>query len=188
MLRYIYMNKYKVGTNQYKKRYKTPLTGKIDRVFLLGVFIYAFLLLLNQTRAYATNIATDHWLDSITYVKAPEVSFMVQPAPKLGLIPEKELKPTKANIVAYIMEVFGKYGTDVAVQAIECFYSESGLRTEAYNFNNNGTEDRGVAQINSIHGMNPEDAHDFIKNIDMAEKVYVRAGQTFNPWYGARCN
>lgn len=182
------MNKYKVGSNQYKAKYKTPLVGKLDKILLLGAFTYFTLLGFKATSVYATNMAIDDWLASITYVKSPVVTFHAELAPTLGLVPPKALEPTKANIVAYIMEVFGKYGTDTGVQAINCFYSESGLRTEAYNFNNNGSEDRGVAQINSVHGYNPQDLHDFQKNIDAAEKVFLRAGKTFNPWYGKLCN
>ena len=182
------MNKYKVGSNQYKLKRKSPIISQLDKIVFLGVVIYISLLTLKAVITYSTNLAYDHWLASHTYVSAPVVVFAAEISPTLGLIPEKELQPTKPNIVAYIMQVFGKYGTDVGVQAINCFYSESGLRTEAYNYNTNGTDDRGIAQINSIHGYNPQDLHDYTKNIDAAEKVFLRAGKSFRPWYGTSCN
>lgn len=193
------MNKYKVGSNQYQKKIKSPIIGKLDKLIVAGIIIYASLLIIKSVTTYATNLAYDHWLASHTYISTPVVVFAAEISPTLGLIPEKKLEATKANIVAYIMEVFGKYGTHVGVQAIQCFYSESGLRTDAYNHNpekkdENGnvirkaSEDRGVAQINSVHKYNPQDMHDYRKNIDAAEKVFLRAGKTFNPWYGVLCN
>lgn len=182
------MTIYRIGSNQYQKKVKNPLFGKADKLFALGITIYALALGLKATQVYATNMAIDDWLASHTYLSAPVVTFNAEISPTLGLVSEKELKPTKPNIVAYIMEVFGKYGTDVGVQAINCFYSESGLRTEAYNYNTNGTDDRGIAQVNSIHGYDPKDLHDLRKNIDAAEQIYLRAGKSFRPWYGVSCN
>ena len=183
------MNKYKVGSNQYKKIKKTNRAIKLS---VTAIIIYTALLLLKTTTTYATGAAIDNWLASHEYLLSPPVALQAEILPIAGLIPEKQEKPTKANIVSYIMEVFGKYGTDVGVKAINCFYSESGLRTEAYNYNNNGTEDRGVAQINSIHKMKPEDAHDYKKNIDKAEKIFLSRGKKFavkngGAWYGKLC-
>lgn len=102
--------------------------------------------------------------------------------------PTQAPEPTTENIVAYIAKVFAPEGTAVVVKAIDCFYSESKLKTDAYNYNAwNKTEDRGVAQINSIHGMKPEDAHDFQKSIDMAYQIYINRGKNFSAWYGKGC-
>lgn len=177
-----------VGSNQYQSIYKSRVFGHFDKLLAVLLFAYLMFLAVNFTKGYATGMATDHWLGSFTYGTQPPVSVQSRIAPTVGLIDEYDLEASKENIVWYIMKVFGKYGTDVAVKAISCFYSESGLRTEAYNFNSNGTEDRGVAQINSIHGLKPEDAHQYRKNIDMAERVFVRAGNSFRPWYGRLCN
>jgi|GEM_PF-3568780 hypothetical protein len=176
-----------IGSNQHQTIYKRTKFSHFGKVLGLLLFLYIMFLAINFTRSYATGLATDHWLNSFEYGTQPSVNFQVELASTSGLLNEEEMEATKENIVWYIMKIFGKHGTDVAVKAISCFYSESGLRTDAYNFNRNGTEDRGVAQINSIHGLTPNDAHNYRKNIDMAEKVYLRAGKSFNPWYGKMC-
>lgn len=177
-----------VGSNQYKSVYKSRVFGHFDKFLAVLLFAYLMFLGVNFTKTYATGMATDHWLGSLEYGEQPAVYFQAQLAPTKGILNEEQMEATKENIAWYIMKVFGKYGTDVAVHAINCFYSESGLRTDAYNYNTNGTEDRGVAQINSIHGLRPEDAHNYRKNIDTAERVYLRAGKSFRPWYGKLCN
>lgn len=91
------------------------------------------------------------------------------------------------QIVAYITKVFAPEGKHVVVQAINCFYSESGLRSNAVGINRNGTNDVGVAQINSIHGMSTEDRMDYKKNIDKAYKIYKSRGNNFDAWYAKGC-
>lgn len=90
------------------------------------------------------------------------------------------------QIVAYITKKFAPEGKHVVVQAINCFYSESGLRSNAVGVNKNGTNDVGVAQINSIHGMSTEDRMDYKKNIDKAYKIYKSRGN-WSAWYGKGC-
>jgi hypothetical protein len=92
------------------------------------------------------------------------------------------------QITTYIVRKFLPHGRQTAVTALACFISESKLKTDAYNFNSNGTEDRGIAQINSIWGMKPEDAHDWKKNIDKAYEIFLRSNKTFNPWFGKGCH
>lgn len=169
-----------------------PARKPIDwsmRIAMVSVAIYTSAIIVGATVKPPTLRAENPSIFSEVEFATPSALLVETKVSLAGVIPEEKLSPTKENIVAYITKVFGRYGTDVAVQAINCFYSESGLRTEAVNDkNSNGTVDRGVAQINSIHGLSKEDAHDFIKNIDMAEKVYLRAGKSFRPWYGRLCN
>lgn len=173
---------YKVGSNQYRK---IPKSHALEIILGTAALIYFVSLPWSKpVNAIDENTKT---LQQYQFGVNPAVTINTE-VKIAGTSGELELEPTKENIVAYIMKVFGKYGTGVAVKAIDCFYSESGLRTDAYNFNKNGTEDRGVAQINSIHGLKPEEAHNFMKNIDMAEKVFLRAGKSFRPWYGKLCN
>lgn len=90
-----------------------------------------------------------------------------------------------------VEDLIRKHFGDVADQAIDCFKSESGLRANAVNTKNrNGTVDRGVAQINSIHcGKVQGDCAtallDAETNIKIAKQLYDRSG--FNPWYGVSC-
>lgn len=90
------------------------------------------------------------------------------------------------QIVAYITKKFAPEGKHVVVKAIQCFYSESGLRSNAVGVNKNGSNDVGVAQINSIHGMSTEDRMDYKKNIDKAYKIYKSRG-SFEAWYAPAC-
>lgn len=95
--------------------------------------------------------------------------------------------PKRSEIIAYIAKTFEPEGAQVMVKAVECFYSESGLRYNAVNTNTNGTHDGGVAQINDVHKMTLEDRMDYQKNIDKAYEIYKRRGN-FSAWYGKLCN
>lgn len=90
-----------------------------------------------------------------------------------------------------VVEIIKKHFGKDAEKAIDCFRSESGLRAEAINTaNRNGTVDRGVAQINSVHcGKIQGDCAtallDAETNIKVAKQIFDRSG--FNPWYGKSC-
>ena len=85
--------------------------------------------------------------------------------------------PTDSEVIQEVVRVFKDESRHVIVQAINIFYCESGLRWNAQNWsNNNGSNDGGVAQINSIHGMSMEDRLDYKKNIAKAYEIYLRRG------------
>lgn len=90
-----------------------------------------------------------------------------------------------AQLTAYIVKKWESHGRSEAVHALSCFISESGLRTDAVGVNNNGSNDVGIAQINSIHGMSTEDRKDWKKNIDKAYSIYKSRG--WSAWYGKGC-
>lgn len=123
------------------------------------------------------------------YVHAHPV---IRPIPEVYAVeptPEKKPDPTPENIIAYIAEVFKPEGTAVVVKAINCFYSESGLRTDAYNWNpSSNSEDIGVAQVNLKYhpDVSKESMYDFQKNIDKAYRIY-KSRKGFGAWYGKGC-
>lgn len=123
-----------------------------------------------------------------SYDTVPFMAEAKEPTPTPTATPMPEPTPTELEeIVAYITRVFEKEGKHMVVWAINCFYSESGLRTEAVNKgNSNGTIDYGVAQVNSIHNYSPELLHTIKGNIDAAYEIYQRQGT--KAWYGSRCN
>lgn len=94
------------------------------------------------------------------------------------------------EIVAYITKVFEPEGKDVAVRAINCFYSESGLRSNAVGQNTDGpkSKDYGVAQLNDYwHSLTSAEKTEYKANIDRAYKIYKGRGN-FSAWYGKLCN
>ena len=155
------------GSNQFSTRWGLKDDTFASVVFLLGLIVLVVIL-------FGTKPTIISPLADAPYVYASEPTPTPTPA------------PTLENIVAYIAKVFEPEGKQVVVKAIQCFYAESGLRPEAYNYNSNGTEDFGIAQINSIWGMKVDDAHDFRKNIDKAYEIYKRS-HSFRPWYAKEC-
>lgn len=67
---------------------------------------------------------------------------------------------------------------DRLAKIIKC---ESGWNPDAHHVNTNGSVDRGLFQINSIHKtISNQDSYDFKKNIDFGIKLFKRQGYT--PW------
>lgn len=172
------------GSNQHVAKKGIRLHEETQRsmwqVMAIGIFL---ILLAEKTQPQTVSPCPDGGC-AVSKVFAQETEARIELKNRIA----QENKPTKTNIIAYIAKVFEPEGTAVQVRAIRCFYSESGLRTEAYNYNTNGTEDRGVAQINSIHGMKTSDAHNFKMNINKAYQIYKGRGSNFSAWYGKDCN
>ena len=75
-------------------------------------------------------------------------------------------------------------------KSVAVMSAESNRYVEAYNTNVNGSTDRGLFQINSIHDsqISPEEAFKAIPNAQFAFKL-SKGGKDFSPWYaygGAR--
>jgi hypothetical protein len=95
--------------------------------------------------------------------------------------------PTDEEVLSYIVEVFSPEGRAVVVKAMNCFYSESGLRWNAVSpVNKNGTRDGGIAQINDVHKLTMEERLDYKINIQKAYDIYKSRGD-FGAWYGVGC-
>jgi hypothetical protein len=67
--------------------------------------------------------------------------------------------------------------------AVAVMTAESGRYVEAYHDNTNGSQDRGLFQINSIHdgSISPADAFKAIPNAEYAFKL-SKGGTDFTPW------
>ena len=85
----------------------------------------------------------------------------------------------KQLIMDYIVELFGDDANLAITMLTKC--ENNKLDPEAYNYNNNGTEDSGVFQINSIHATR-EEMIVWRANIEMAHKIYKAGGNKFTAW------
>lgn len=99
------------------------------------------------------------------------------------------------QIVSYIARKFEPEGKQVVVRAINCFYSESGLRRDAVgqNSDTHRSKDHGVAQLNDYwHKLTLAQKTDIYANIDKAYEIYKgrsrNGGNGFSAWYGRLCN
>lgn len=118
---------------------------------------------------------------------------IVSPCSESGCLVERvmayEEKSELEQITDYIIKKFQPYGRTVAVQALACFISESGLRPDAVNVNSDAVKstDVGIAQINLYwHRESAENMTDWKKNIDKAEQIYKQR-KNFSSWYGKAC-
>jgi len=137
------------------------------------------------------------WMLTIVFVgyMATHQSEIISPLPNTGFYLRTTVYADESDHPAYsetwedvskeIIEVFSIEGKQATEWALRCFYSESGWREEAYNFNSNETDDRGIAQINSVHGYSG-DLHDYKYNIRKALEIYQRDGSV--AWYGSQCD
>ena len=75
----------------------------------------------------------------------------------------------------------------MAYKIMKC---ESNGRPNAVNYNANGTRDSGLFQINSVHAYlvngDLDSLFDPKVNIQVAKKVYERAGNSWEPWVCAK--
>lgn len=175
------------GSNQYVKRmkYRTfRLRGLLASVCILGVL------------SYVGNNA--FWNSSTKPYTIVDRQIADVKLPNLYKVDAAELSPTPTetpseleSIVAYIARVFEPEGKAVVVRAINCFYSESGLRSKAVGHNTDEVQstDYGVAQLNDYwQKLTPEEKTDIKANIDKAYRIYKDRGDNFSAWYGELCN
>lgn len=177
------------GTNQYKVKSRFKFGAMC--VILLGLSAMTYgitsftLYTFGAEQAFATElIKPKEIINPVLDLNVVTESPTATPTPKPG--------PTELeNIVAYIAHVFEPEGKAVVVRAINCFYSESGLRSNAHGVNSDKekSSDWGVAQLNDYwHKLTPAEKTDVKANIDRAYKIYKSNGDSFHPWYGKACN
>ena len=84
--------------------------------------------------------------------------------------------------VAAFMQQAG-FPTSAIPQGLGVATAESGLRTDAVSPpNSNGTVDRGLWQINSVHGKDPARLMDPAYNTQVAFELWRSAGNSWRPW------
>lgn len=184
---------YKVGSNQYVKKSKQVNTYRGGMSLLAFAIIivgfYDLQLAFHPSKVSAANKSV---------AEAPLYPLASESANLVAQPEETEITPTPTeleSVVAYIARKFEPEGKAVVVRAINCFYSESGLRPTAVGQNKDShkSKDHGVAQLNDYwHKLTPEMKTDIKANIDKAYEIYKgrsrNGGNGFSAWYGKLCN
>ncbi len=184
------------GTNQYAKKYRYN-KGRVTLLMILLVsgLLFALLMLYKENNIVRTVVPSSRVIVRDVYASDEIVKTVVEvPTVTPTSTPILAPEPTPSeleSIVAYIARVFEKEGKHVVVRAINCFYSESGLRAAAVGQNNDApkSKDHGVAQLNDYwHKLTEEQKTNYKANIDKAYQIYKGRGGNFSAWYGKLCN
>lgn len=146
--------------------------------YLCGYFIFFTVVLLlgySAQHPIKKNIAHAQTSTTTSVQKKGVVRRPVTPTPSMtanGV----EGETYKFDVVGQIKKIWGK-DANIGIAIASC---ESGLRTNAYNINSNGTLDFSVFQINTVHGA----ILDPIENITYAYKLFTDQGT--NPWNSSK--
>lgn len=89
------------------------------------------------------------------------------------------------EIMKYVINKFSPFGKDATLWALNCFDSESGYNEKAINFNKDGSIDRGVGQVNSVHNFDADKLMEYKYNVDKTLEIYKSSGKW--AWYGSAC-
>jgi hypothetical protein len=89
-------------------------------------------------------------------------------------IEEQPKVVAEETVESMIQEVFG----DDAVTALAIANAESRLNAKAVHINNNGTQDFGVFQINSVHKPTETQKFNARDNIKLAKSIFDKSGWT----------
>lgn len=192
-------SRFAIGTNQYKSRLKSRRSVKKPNFLPLGILLGSMALCwglsvfskpvkmispIPESQVFAQE-------KQATKSAAVKVVHAEETKPSPTPTPEPEKETELVEVVAYIAKVFEPEGKDVVVQAINCFYSESGLREKAVGQNTDKyrSRDHGVAQLNDHwHNLTEAEKTQYKANIDKAYQIYKGRGGNFSAWYGKRCN
>ncbi len=97
--------------------------------------------------------------------------------------PNACLEAPKLTVEQRIRVEAPKYGVNPET-AVRIAFAESSFREKAVNHNTNGSNDMGVFQINSIHGVPDSCRLDADCNIQWALKKMSKVGT--QPWYSSK--
>lgn len=158
------------GYEQKRGRSVAPILLLISLVISLGVHTHA---------QFNSGTNTE---SIMAHASEPTITPAVTPTPQPTAVPTPTpVLSEKEQIEAYIREVF-KEDADNAFKVLSC--ENKRLNQSAINHNRNGTTDHGIFQINSIHAAKHGDGFktSWKENIDVAYKIYQKAGNKFRPW------
>lgn len=115
----------------------------------------------------------------------------MKPSILLALLLLAAAGPAGADCVAKAAGTFGTFGTNADVLRAIAMVESKG-RPHAVNVNSNGSVDRGLFQINSIHlpelaiaGIGPEDLHDVCLSSNVAALLLKRKMATLGDTWAA---
>lgn len=161
----------------HSRLYMRTIDKKLKRLKFSSVILSGLLFMYASTKLIA-NITVFHPVQSLANTDL-DVRYIDR---KVEVIKEVEVdrtfKTEKQQIMAYIVEKFGDRASDAITIINQC--ENHAFNPKAINHNRNGTVDRGIMQINSIHA--GEEMFDWKQNIDMGYKIYHNAGDKFTPW------
>lgn len=152
-----------------KSRLKKNRPSSEERAWVLSVILGSIVL---NYIIYGSGLIAN-MLKEFNHI--PEVQ-----ASKILIVETRERGYTEKQLIMdYIVEKFGDDANLAITMLTQC--ENHSLDKEAYNYNNNGTADSGVFQINSSNAPR-EEMIDWKKNVDMAYKLYQRRGNKFTDW------
>jgi hypothetical protein len=115
----------------------------------------------------------------------------VSPIPEAKLIESLRVKTVLATeevsdiqVLKMIVQEFEVFGPRVVREALDIAWCESKYKEKAENWNTNGSVDRGIFQISSIHGYSEHKLFAAWENINIAREMYRKQG--WRPWVCAR--
>jgi len=158
----------------WRKWYKhQPHRLRLEMFFLdilVGLFIFSnlggILAALNPVKALTNNA-----------IQVVEIEKRIEVIKEVEV--DRKFTTEKQQIMAYIVEVFGDDAANAITVINKC--ENHAFNPKATNHNRNGSIDRGIFQLNSAY-WGGEELFDWKTNVDVAYKVFTRAGKKWTPW------
>jgi hypothetical protein len=181
-------------TNRKLARSRIKTAQKDNR--LAGICALMVSLILSWAISSSFSLPEEEMISPVVFTfVAQAATIEPTPTPEPVITPEPEVVKPSNEIEEYIYAVFGQEdgvqalrvlkGDGIGYQLGGKIYCKTGenptLNPLATNQNNNGSVDRGIFQINSIHGRGELD-YDYKENVKFAHKLYTQSGNSFKPW------